>query len=96
MDGIRGKRATKPNKSPAKRKRGIATETASSVSRIDGPQPNTMGWNKSKRGRVARWWGDKLKTRLRPMTSRWLLSSWTRRNLPTSWTRRRHRIVPSP
>ena len=54
MDSIRGKRATKPNESLAKRKRGIATEVASSVNRIDSPQPKTIGWNKSKRGRVAR------------------------------------------
>ena len=85
MDGIRGKRTTKPNESPAKRKRGNATEAASNVSHIDSPQPKTIGWNKSKRGRAARWWGNKLKTRLRLMTSRWLLSSRTRHNLPKSW-----------
>ena len=59
MDGIRGKRVTKPNESPVKRKRVNATEAASSVSRIDGPQPKTIGWNKSKRGRVARRLGEK-------------------------------------
>ena len=56
MDGIRRNRATnvsKLNESPAKRKRGNATEAVISVSRTDGPQPKTSGWNKSKRGRVA-------------------------------------------
>ena len=54
MDDIRGKRATKPNESLAKRKRGIVTEVANSVNRIDSPQPKTIVWSKSKRGRVAR------------------------------------------
>ena len=105
MDGIRGKgstNASKMNESPSNRKQGNVTEVASSGTCIDGSQPETLSRNKSKechvvmRSHVARRWEDKLQTRLRPMTGRWLVSSWTRRKLPKFWTRRRHRIIPNP